>query len=146
MAGYFKYDKAVGKGREPIADPQVEELFAEEARKAGIAPRAYADDEIRDRLVYALINRGAFLLAEGIALRPGDIDIVYVYGYGFPPHKGGPMWYADEVGVDTVYAKVEEFAREFGPQWTPAPLLAEIAKSGGKFAKYTAASKELINA
>jgi 3-hydroxyacyl-CoA dehydrogenase len=146
MAGYFKYDKAVGKGREPIADPQVEELFAEEARKAGIAPRTYTDDEIRDRLVYALINRGAFLLAEGIALRPGDIDIVYVYGYGFPPHKGGPMWYADEVGVDTVYAKVEAFAREFGPQWTPAPLLAEIAKNGGKFAKYAAAGKELINA
>ncbi|HEY1978152.1 MAG TPA: 3-hydroxyacyl-CoA dehydrogenase NAD-binding domain-containing protein [Candidatus Baltobacteraceae bacterium] len=146
MAGYFKYDKAVGKGREPIADPHVEELFAEEARKAGIAARTYTDDEIADRLVYALINRGAFLLAEGVALRPGDVDIVYVYGYGFPPHKGGPMWYADEVGVDTVYAKVEEFAREFGPQWTPAPLLAEIAKSGGTFAKHTAATKELVNA
>ncbi len=146
MAGYFKYDKAVGKGREPIADPQVEELFAQEARKAGIAPRTYTDDEIRDRLVYALINRGAFLLAQGVALRPGDIDIVYVYGYGFPPHKGGPMWYADEVGVDTVFAAVEAFAREFGPQWTPAPLLAEIAKSGGSFAKYTAAGKELVNA
>ena len=146
MAGYFKYDKAVGKGREPIPDPQVEQLFAEEAQRAGIAPREVSDAEIRDRLLFALVNRGAYLLEEGVALRPGDIDIVYVYGYGFPPHKGGPMWYADEVGVDTVYAKVEEFAREFGPQWTPAPLLAEIAKSGGKFAKYTAASKELINA
>ena len=146
MAGYFRYDKAVGKGREPIADPQVEELFADEARKAGIAPRTYTDEDIADRLVYALINRGAFLLAEGVALRPGDIDIVYVFGYGFPPHKGGPMWYADDVGVDTVYARVEEFAREYGPQWTPAPLLAEIAKSGGTFAKYTAATKELVNA
>ncbi|HZY99373.1 MAG TPA: 3-hydroxyacyl-CoA dehydrogenase NAD-binding domain-containing protein [Candidatus Baltobacteraceae bacterium] len=144
MAGYFKYDKAVGKGREPIADPQVEELFAEEARKAGIAPRTYTDEDIRDRLVYALMNRGAFLLAEGVALRPGDIDIVYVYGYGFPPHRGGPMWYADETGVDTVFAKIEEFARQFGPQWTPAPLLAEIAKSGGKFATYK--QKELVNA
>ncbi|MFZ0031281.1 MAG: 3-hydroxyacyl-CoA dehydrogenase family protein, partial [Candidatus Cybelea sp.] len=94
MAGYFKYDKSVGKGREPIPDPEVERLFAEEARKAGIAPREVSDDQIRDRLLDALVNRGKHLLEEGIALRPGDIDIVYVYGYGFPPHRGGPMWYA----------------------------------------------------
>jgi 3-hydroxyacyl-CoA dehydrogenase len=99
MAGYFKYDKAIGKGREPIPDPQVEQLFAEEARKAGIVPREVTDQEIRDRLLRALIDRGSRLLAEGIALRPGDIDIVYVYGYGFPPHRGGPMWYAPEVPV-----------------------------------------------
>ncbi|MGB6518218.1 MAG: 3-hydroxyacyl-CoA dehydrogenase NAD-binding domain-containing protein [Candidatus Cybelea sp.] len=94
MAGYFKYDKSVGKGREPIPDPEVERLFAEEARKAGIAPREVSDDQIRDRLLDALVNRGKHLLEEGIALRPGDIDIVYVYGYGFPPHRGGPMWNA----------------------------------------------------
>jgi 3-hydroxyacyl-CoA dehydrogenase len=94
MAGFFKYDKSVGKGREPIPDPEVERLFAEESRKAGIAPRELSDDEIRDRLLGALIHRGKKLLEEGIALRPGDIDIVYVYGYGFPPHHGGPMWYA----------------------------------------------------
>ncbi len=96
MAGFFKYDKSVGKGRVPIADPQVEQIFAEEARKAGIAPREVSDDEIRDRLLAALIRRGEMLLEEGVALRPGDIDIVYVYGYGFPPHHGGPMWYARE--------------------------------------------------
>ncbi len=94
MAGYFKYDKAIGKGREPIADPEVERIFAQEARKAGIAPREVSDDEIRDRLLRALIDRAERLLEEGIALRPGDIDIVCVYGYGFPPHRGGPMWYA----------------------------------------------------
>jgi 3-hydroxyacyl-CoA dehydrogenase len=93
--GYFKYDKAVGKGREPIQDPEIEALFAEEAKKAGIAPRDYTDDEIRDRLIGALSNRGKDLLEKGVALRSGDIDIVYVYGYGFPPHRGGPMWYAD---------------------------------------------------
>jgi 3-hydroxyacyl-CoA dehydrogenase len=93
MAGFFKYDKAVGKGREPIADPQVEALFAEEARNAGIAAREVSDEEIRDRLLGALVNRGHKLLEEGVALRPGDIDIVYVYGYGFPPHRGGPMWH-----------------------------------------------------
>ncbi|MGB6713671.1 MAG: 3-hydroxyacyl-CoA dehydrogenase NAD-binding domain-containing protein [Candidatus Cybelea sp.] len=95
MAGYFKYDKAVGKGREPIPDPEVERIFAEEAKKAGIAPREVSDDEIRDRLLRALVERGKHLLEEGVALRPGDIDIAYVYGYGFPPHHGGPMWYAD---------------------------------------------------
>ena len=128
MAGYFKYDKNVGKGREPIADPEIDALFAEEAKKAGIKPREVSDQEILDRLTFALINRGAFLLEEGIALRPGDIDIVYVYGYGFPPHHGGPMWYADEVGVKHVYDRVVEFG------WEPAPLLKKIAEANGKFA------------
>ncbi len=145
MAGYFKYDKAVGKGREPIPDPEIEALFAEEARRAGVAPRPADDDEIRDRLLYALVNRGAYLLAGGVALRPGDIDIVYVYGYGFPPHRGGPMWYADEVGVDTVYERIKEFREQFGPQWTPAPLLASIAEAGGTFAQH-AAPREFAHA
>ncbi len=94
MAGYFKYDKSVGKGREPIRDPEVEAMFADAARQAGIAPRDVSDDAIRERLLRALVNRGKHLLEEGVALRPGDIDIVYVYGYGFPPHHGGPMWYS----------------------------------------------------
>jgi 3-hydroxyacyl-CoA dehydrogenase len=119
MAGYFKYDKAVGKGREPIPDPDIEKLFAEEAAAAGIAPRDVSDDEIRERLLFALANRGAHLLDEGVALRPGDIDIVYVYGYGFPPHHGGPMWYAQhEVGAEKVSRAIEAFG------WTPAPLFA----------------------
>jgi 3-hydroxyacyl-CoA dehydrogenase len=130
MAGYFTYDKNVGKGREPIADPEIEAIFADEAKKAGITPREVSDQEILDRLTFALINRGAFLLEEGVALRPGDIDIVYVYGYGFPPHHGGPMWYADEVGVKHVYDRVVAFG------WTPAPLLKEIAEQNGTFAHY----------
>lgn len=138
MAGYFKYDKAVGKGREPIADPQIEALFAEEAKKAGIAPREVSDREILERLTFALINRGAFLLEEGVALRPGDIDIVYVYGYGFPPHHGGPMWYADEAGVKHVYDRVVEFG------WTPAPLLKEIAEKNGTFGAFK--KGELVHA
>jgi 3-hydroxyacyl-CoA dehydrogenase len=145
MAGYFKYDKAVGKGREPIPDPEVEALFAEEAKKAGIAPRVVTDDEIRDRLIFALVNRGAYLLEAGVALRPGDIDIVYVYGYGFPPHRGGPMWYADEIGVANVLARIQEFRSEFGPAWEPAPLLVQIAQSGSTFAKHLT-TKELVNA
>ncbi len=134
MAGFFKYDKAVGKGREPIADPVVEQLFAQEARKAGIAPRVVTDREIRERLLYALINRGAYLLEEAVALRTGDIDIVFVYGYGFPPHRGGPMWYADEVGIARVYERIREFEAAFGPQWKPSALLTRVAESGGTFA------------
>jgi len=137
MAGYFKYDKAVGKGREPIPDPKIEALFADEAAKAGIKPREVSDEEILQRLTFALVNRGAYLLEEGVALRPGDIDIVYVYGYGFPPHHGGPMWYADEVGVKHVYDTIVKFG------WKPAPLLEQIAKHNGTFATY---KKELVNA
>ncbi|HEV7178400.1 MAG TPA: 3-hydroxyacyl-CoA dehydrogenase NAD-binding domain-containing protein, partial [Candidatus Baltobacteraceae bacterium] len=140
MAGYFKYDKSVGKGREPIPDPEIESLFAEEAKAAGIAPRAVSDEEIRQRLMFALINRGAYLLEEGVALRPGDIDIVYVYGYGFPPHHGGPMWYADEAGVKNVYDKIVAFG------WEPAPLLKTIASENGTFASYAGHTKELTHA
>jgi 3-hydroxyacyl-CoA dehydrogenase len=137
LAGYYKYDKNVGKGREPIPDPIVEQLFAQEAAKAGVAKRDVGDAEIRDRLVFALVNRGAYLLDEGVALRPGDIDIVYIYGYGFPPHRGGPMWYADEVGVKHVYDRIASFG------WQPTPLLAAIAQSNGTFA---ASTKELAHA
>jgi 3-hydroxyacyl-CoA dehydrogenase len=131
-AGYFTYDKNVGKGREPIPDPVVDALFAEEGKKAGIKPREVSDSEILERLLYALINRGAYLLEEGVAIRPGDIDIVYIYGYGFPPHRGGPMWYADEVGLKNVYDKVVAFG------WQPAPLLKKLAESNGKFADLAA--------
>ena len=132
--GFYAYEKG---SREPMRDEAAEKIIAEEAAKAGIAPRAASDEEIVKRLVYALINAGANLLRDGVALRPGDIDIVYVYGYGFPPHHGGPMWYADEVGVKNVYDDVTTFHAEFGKSWTPSPLLAALAKSGGTFAAWT---------
>ena len=95
-AGFFRYDKAVGKGREPISDPYVARLIAELAREAGIAQRTdIGDDEIIARLTHALIDTGADLVRTGVALRPGDVDLVWIYGYGFPPHRGGPMWYAE---------------------------------------------------
>jgi 3-hydroxyacyl-CoA dehydrogenase len=97
--GFFKYDKAVGKGRQPIPDPEVEQLIAQLAKDAGIAQNPnVSDDEIIARCTRALADSGAELVRTGIALRPGDVDIVWIYGYGFPPHHGGPMWYAGEVG------------------------------------------------
>ena len=105
-AGFFKYDKAVGKGREAIPDPEVEQLIAQLAKEAGIAPNpAVSDDEIIARCIGALAETGAELLRTGIALRPGDVDIVWIYGYGFPPHHGGPMWYADAVGLQTQWRR-----------------------------------------
>ncbi len=138
-AGYYRYDKSKGSGREPIRDESVEALFAQEAERAGIAQRSnVSDEEIVQRCVYALINEGAALLEQGIALRPGDEDVVYVYGYGFPPHHGGPMWYADELGVKNVYESILRFRETFGAHWQPARLLEAIARAGGTFAAYEA--------
>jgi len=136
-AGIYKY---VQGQREPIPDPEVENIFLEEAKAAGIAPRAVGDEEIVKRLVYALVNVGAELLRTGIALRAGDEDVVYIYGYGFPPHTGGPMWYADEIGVAKVYADIKGFG------WEVSPVLAELAQSGGKLAAYRSVAKELAHA
>jgi 3-hydroxyacyl-CoA dehydrogenase len=84
--------------------------------------------------VYALVNEGAKILEDGIALRAGDIDIVYVNGYGFPAHRGGPMWYADTIGLRQVHERVSRFAEEHGPLWAPAPLLTTLAAEGRTFA------------
>ncbi|HET7815262.1 MAG TPA: 3-hydroxyacyl-CoA dehydrogenase NAD-binding domain-containing protein [Candidatus Baltobacteraceae bacterium] len=103
--GFYKYDPAVGSGREPIRDEEIEQLFAEVAAEAGIAQHPdVSDAEIVRRLTYALIDVGAELLEKKVALRPGDIDIVYIFGYGFPPHHGGPMWYGHEIGYKDVYS------------------------------------------
>ncbi len=103
--GFYKYDPTVGKGREPIRDEDVEKLFAEVAAEAGIAQNPNVTDaQIVERLTHALIDVGVELLEKKIALRPGDIDIVYIYGYGFAPHHGGPMWYGHEIGYKDVYA------------------------------------------
>lgn len=113
--------------------------FAEEAaREAGVARREITAQEIVERTVYALINEGARILEEGIALRPGDIDIIYVYGYGFPAFRGGPMWYADTIGLKTVYDRLRVFEQQHGERWTPAPLLKQLAESGITFASLTA--------
>src|SRR5664279_4860095 len=126
--GFYKYDGP--NKRDPVPDPALLALAAEEAAKAGIAPRDVSDAEIVERLAYALVNVGAELLDKGIALRPGDEDIVYIYGYGFPPHHGGPIWYADEVGVAKVVARIKAFG------WPVSPLLERIADSGGTIAGF----------
>ena len=131
-AGFFRYDEG---DRTPKQDAEVEALVLEESRALGIERRTIPADEIVKRCVYALVNEGANVLSEGIAMRAGDVDIVWIYGSGFPPFRGGPMYYADTVGPKRVFAEVERFQAEFGERWKPAPLLAELATSGKKFEK-----------
>jgi 3-hydroxyacyl-CoA dehydrogenase len=129
-AGWYRYEAG---GRTPLPDPVVDGIIAECAAEAGIARRAIADAEIVERTMFALANEGAKILAEGIALRASDIDLVYVNGYGYPAWRGGPMWHADTVGLGVVAARVERFHAEHGEWWTPAPLLRELAAAGKRF-------------
>ncbi|MBV9761021.1 MAG: enoyl-CoA hydratase/isomerase family protein [Acidobacteriaceae bacterium] len=131
--GWSKYDE----NRTPSADEETAELIEQTAREAGIERRPVSTEEITERCIYALINEGAKVLAEGIALRAADIDIVYIYGYGFPAWRGGPMFYADTVGLKKVLSRIEEFEARHGAElWSPAPLLRELAAAGETFEAY----------
>lgn len=126
--GFYRYDPAT---RGKSADAEVQSIIEREAAALGIERRDIDRREIVDRALYALVNEGMRILEEGIAQRPGDIDVVYVYGYGFPAWRGGPMFYADAVGLDTVLARIEEFRERFGEaNWTPAPLLVKLVGEG----------------
>ncbi len=130
-AGWYEYDAPGSRNRTP--DPLIEELADEEAAKRGIQRRPIADEEIIARITTALANEGARVLEEGFATRAGDIDVVYVYGFGFPRHRGGPMFYADTVGLPTVLARVKEYRARFGDYWEPAPLLERLVAEGRGF-------------
>jgi 3-hydroxyacyl-CoA dehydrogenase len=130
-AGWYKYDE----NRRPILDPEVNEMVRRWAREAGIAQRKLSSEEIADRCIYALVNEGARILEEGIVWRAVDIDIIYLNGYGFPAYRGGPMWYADTVGLDKVYRRISEFHQRHGEIWEPAPVLKRLAEEGKTFAE-----------
>jgi 3-hydroxyacyl-CoA dehydrogenase len=132
-AGWYRYAQG---DRTPIPDPEVERLIEESARAAGIKRRSIAPQEVVERTVYALINEGARILEEGFATRASDIDIIYINGYGFPAHRGGPMWYADHVGLDKVYGRIRQFEQEHGASWKPSELLRTLAESGRTFANF----------
>jgi 3-hydroxyacyl-CoA dehydrogenase len=132
-AGYYRYE--AGK-RDAIPDPVIDKLIADHRAELGITPRRISDEEIVQRLIFALVNEGAKILEEGIALRASDIDMIYLTGYGFPAHVGGPMLYADVCGLYNVVNRMRGFAAlghgdtDF---WTPAPLLARLAAEGKGF-------------
>ncbi|MBD8542716.1 enoyl-CoA hydratase/isomerase family protein [Oxalobacteraceae sp. CFBP 8755] len=130
-AGWYDYQSGA---RAATPSDTVDTMVTQYSDEIGVARRAIADAEIVERLVYALVNEGAKILEEGIALRASDIDMVYLSGYGFPLHRGGPMLYADMVGLPAVLAAIEGFARgRNGEAWTPAPLLVQLAAANGAF-------------
>ena len=133
-AGWYKYDDQ----RQASLDPVVGKLLKEWTTAAGISQRPISDQEIVDRCIYALVNEGARILEEGYALRAVDIDIIYLNGYGFPASRGGPMWYADTVGLKKVYERILEFQNHHGELWEPAPLLKKLAEQGKGFADFNA--------
>jgi len=130
--GWYVY----GDDRKPVSDPEVLALIEKAAAQAGIHRRSFAANEIIQRTIYALINEGARVLDEGYASRAADIDVIYTSGYGFPSWRGGPMFYADRVGLANVYERVSAFHRELGTRWQPAPLLERLSKQGMTFKEF----------
>jgi 3-hydroxyacyl-CoA dehydrogenase len=141
-AGWYYYPEGP---RRPTPSAAVEDLITSHRAEIGVAPRRIDDSEIVDRLVYALVNEGARILEEGIAARASDIDVVYLTGYGFPRARGGPMFQADQVGLDRVLGRVREFARNphgDPAAWKPAPLLERLTEAGGTFADWTPPARD----
>jgi 3-hydroxyacyl-CoA dehydrogenase len=132
-AGWYRYEAG---SRTPIPDPKVTAIIEQYRRQRGITPRSVSQQEIVERCIYALINEGARIIEDGIAQRASDIDLVYLNGYGFPAYRGGPMFYADQVGLHDVARALERIAAEPGSDlaaWTPAPLLTRLAEQGQTF-------------
>jgi 3-hydroxyacyl-CoA dehydrogenase len=133
--GWYDYEPG---SRTPITNAEVEALIVATSREMEIERRMIGEQEILERCVYPLINEGARILDEGIALRPGDIDIIWLNGYGFPPFRGGPMFYGDTVGLGDVLAAVQHYASAHGDLWAPSPLLERLAGEGKGFADWSA--------
>jgi 3-hydroxyacyl-CoA dehydrogenase len=129
------YDYVPGK-RDAIPNAEVEQMIAEHRKALGITPRKISDEEIVQRLVFSLVNEAAHILEEGIANKPSDIDVVYIFGYGFPVHRGGPLKYADEVGLFNVVQAMKRFQRnplDDAKFWEPAPLIQRLVAEGKNF-------------
>ena len=129
-AGWYRYESG---SRAPQPDPEIEKLILETSAELGRARRDIDDQEILERCLYPLINEGAKILEEGLAIRSSDIDVIWIYGYGFPIHRGGPMFYADKVGPSAIYQVMSRLQQEHGELLEPAALLEDLAKSGKRF-------------
>jgi 3-hydroxyacyl-CoA dehydrogenase len=139
-AGWYRYQAG---SRAAIADPEVTAMIEKYRAQKGVTPRKVSDTEIVERCIYALVNEGARIVEEGIAQRSSDVDIVYLNGYGFPAYRGGPMFYADQVGLGEVARALRRIAAASEADaafWTPAPLLARLAQEGGTFSEFKGSS------
>ena len=128
--GYYLYPEGARIG---TPDPEVDAIIDAERERAGITPRSFTDEEIVRRYLAAMVNEGANVVHQGIALRPLDVDVTFVHGYGFPRYRGGPMKYADTVGLPKILADIREFAKEDPIFWQPSPLLVELVEKGQDF-------------
>jgi 3-hydroxyacyl-CoA dehydrogenase len=129
-AGYYRYEG----DRTPRPDPEVEKIIADVSTSLGITRRPIDDQEILQRLLYPMVNEGARILEERIAIRPSDIDVIWIYGYGWPVYRGGPMFWADSVGLPAIRDALLAFGRQTGSEaWRPAPLLERLAREGRGF-------------
>ena len=136
-AGYFRYDPQNPAGaRTPIPDPVVEEIVHEASRTLGITRRPMDDEQILQRLLYPMVNEAAKILEEGVARRASDIDVIWIYGYGWPRHRGGPMHFADAVGLAHICERLQAFEQEHGEAFRPAPLLRQLAERNSSFAEW----------
>jgi 3-hydroxyacyl-CoA dehydrogenase len=130
-AGYYRYE---GGDRTPIPDNEVEKIIVDVATNMGITRRPITDEEILQRLLYPMVNEGAKILDEKIAIRASDIDVIWVYGYGWPVYRGGPMFWADQIGLRALRDRMLEFKKASGDEfWTPSPLLDRLASEGKGF-------------
>ncbi len=134
-AGFYRYEPG---NRAPMPDPEVEAIIVAVSKELGIERRKVDDHEIFERCMYSMINEGAKILDEGIALRASDIDTVWINGYGFPAHRGGPMFHADVVGLPKIHARLREFLAQHGKAWEPSALLERLAREGKTFASLDA--------
>jgi 3-hydroxyacyl-CoA dehydrogenase len=134
--GYYIYEPG---SRVPRPDPQVEQLILETSKRLGVERRPIPKQEIVERMVYPMINEGARILEEGIAMRPGDIDVVWIHGYGWPVARGGPMYYADRIGLGVIAERLSHYADRLGDNSiAPAPLFARLAGEGKGFGSLAA--------
>lgn len=131
--GWYRYEAG---DRTPQRDPELEQFIVDESARMGIRRQSFSEDDIIKRCLYGMINEGARLLDQGIAMRPGDIDITYLTGYGFPPQHGGPMYLADRIGLPDVLADIRRLHAEYGHWWQPAPLLERLVRDGRSFADF----------
>ncbi len=129
-AGWYRYESG---SRQPLVDEKVTEIILAESARLGIDRRSISDEEIIKRCLYPVINEGARILEEGIASRPSDIDLIWIYGYGFPTAKGGPMFWADGLGLSAILDELRKFQKLHGDFWQPAPLLEKLVREGKKF-------------
>jgi len=134
-AGYYRYEPG---NRTPLENPELVPMLEAASREKGIERKALDEQYIVERTIFALVNEGAKILEEGIAQRSSDIDVIYLNGYGFPAFRGGPMFYADSVGLDRVLARVKELHARCGDWWKPAPLLEKLAAEGRTFTEWQA--------